>query len=552
MCRAMSNAEQTNPIVIVGAGPTGLTLACDLARRGIPVRLFEAAAQREPWSKALGVHARTLEIFADLGVVDEAIARGRAVHAANVHSDGVQVAHVTLDRLQSRYPYVLVLPQSDTEAILTAKFEALGGTVERSTRFIGMSQRDAEVFVEYETPSGPATVVASWVVGCDGARSTVRSAMGVGFEGAEYEERFALADLEIRWGRDPNEVHAFLSPQGFAAVFPLPEEGRFRVVGDITGTPEPDLSPAFFAGMIEERGAGVAEPGEASWISRFVIQRRLAETLRVGRCFIAGDAAHVHSPAGGQGMNTGIQDAWNLGWKLAAVYRGRAATSLLDTYEEERLPVARATLRGTDFATRLGMWTRPLARAVRGSVAGWITSIDAVQDRLVSTVAELDVNYRRSSISQEEVVSFPRTVPVADYFVFGRGPKPGDRAPDVPLAGSDPDHLHAHFWGPEGVLLVFVADEESCNDAAMVAHAVEGVLGDAVKPLVVVPSPAIARELRWDEAVLVDTAGDVQRAYGASRSCLYLIRPDTYVAYRSDSLDARAVMRFLETLRGKR
>lgn len=540
----MANPNTSSPIVVVGAGPTGLMLACELARRGVAVRVLEARTERERLSKALGVHARTLEVFADLGIADEAIARGRTIDAVNLHSEGAPVVRVTLDRLQTRFPYVLILPQWETEALLEAHLNTLGVAVERGVHVSDVRQSEAGVEVDVEIGGDIACIGAPYVIGCDGAHSVVREALEIPFDGNAYPETFALADMDLRWDRSYDEVHAFLSGSGICAVFPLPGEGRVRVAADISGLDEPELSGAFFAGLVGSRGGGPCDPGDADWTSTFRIHRRIAERFRDGRCFLAGDAAHIHSPAGGQGMNTGIQDAYNLGWKLAAVQLGMAGDALLDTYEEERQPVARATLRGTDFATRLGMLNRPLARRVRGTVAGFLSSFDAVQERITRTVAELDVHYRRSSAVLDDTSAMPLGGQLVDRFLFARGPHAGDRAPDVPLGDGD-DRLHDAFAGVRATLLVFVSTPEGAADAALLAHAVNGATdGNTVPVLVLAEAPPAG--LRWPGRIVTDTTGAAFKAYGATDGCAYLVRPDGYIGYRSDRPDARNVMAFIE------
>lgn len=534
-------------VTIVGAGPTGLTLACELARRGVSCAVLEARTEREELSKALGVHARTLEVFEDLEIAEKAVALGRRLSGANIYSDGERVAQVTLDRLESQYAYVLILPQHDTEKLLEERLGELGGEVVRGARATRLRTYDDRVEIDVEIGGETSVVTSPWLVGCDGAHSFVRHALGVEFEGGGYAEEFALADLSLNWDRDPNAAHAFLGADGLVAVFPLPGEGRARVVADVDESDDGELTADFFSELIARRSSGEVELSDVVWSTRFRIHRRIAAQYRSGRCFLAGDAAHVHSPVGGQGMNTGIQDGYNLGWKLASVVQGHVKEDILDSYEAERRPVAKATLRGTDFATRLGMLDQPLARAIRGRVASLLTSFAPVHDRITRTVAELDVNYRRSPIVAEDVDrgSFSD---LGDRIVFARGPKPGDRCPDAPTAD---EHRHVHRWlrGFHATLFVFACDPGEAGDASLAAHAIRGATGGTVRPIVVVPDQTTHDLLRWNGGVIVDADGEVARAFGAVLGCLYLIRPDGYVAFRADRLDARAVTHYLRELR---
>ncbi|MFT6396231.1 MAG: 2-polyprenyl-6-methoxyphenol hydroxylase-like FAD-dependent oxidoreductase [Bradymonadia bacterium] len=535
-------------VTVVGAGPTGLTLACELARRGVRCAVLDARLEPERLSKALGVHARTLEVFEDLDIAEKAVARGRRLSGATIYSDGEQVAQVTLDTLESRHPYVLILPQHETEELLEERLGELGGSVLRGVRAARLRPYPDRVELDVEQNGETSVLSSTWLVGCDGAHSFVRHALDVEFEGAGYAEEFALADLKLDWNRDSNSAHAFLAADGIVAVFPLPEEGRARIVADLEETDTGELTAEFFEEILARRAVGEVQLSELGWTTRFRIHRRIAAQYRSGRCFLAGDAAHVHSPIGGQGMNTGIQDGYNLGWKLASVVLGHVKEDLLESYEVERRPVAQATLRGTDFATRIGMMDQPLARAIRGRVATFLTSFAPVRDRITRTVAELDVNYRRSPIVAEDVDRGSFAGTLGDRIVFARGPKPGDRCPDAP---TDDDHGHVHRWlrGTHAILFVFACDPGEAGDASLAAHAIRGATGGNVKPVVVVPDAATQERLRWNGGIIVDTSGEVARLFGAVIGCLYLIRPDGYVAFRADRLDARAVTHYLSGLR---
>jgi 2-polyprenyl-6-methoxyphenol hydroxylase-like FAD-dependent oxidoreductase len=534
-------------VAIVGAGPTGLTLACELARRGVSIALVETRAEPQRLSKALGVHARTLEVFEDLGLAGEAVSRGRKLAGATIYSDGDPIAEVTLDHLNSRYAFVLVLPQWETETLLEGRLGELGARVHREASATSARTFDDRVEIDVVRGGQTSVITASWLVGCGGAHSLVRDALGVSFAGAAYEETFALADVSIRWDRDPHCAHAFLGSDGLAAVFPLPDDGRARIVADLDDTDPKEPTVELFEDLLRRRGARDVSVFDASWLSRFRIHRRLAGSYRVGRCFIAGDAAHVHSPVGGQGMNTGIQDAYNLGWKLAAVLQGHASEQLLDSYEAERRPVARATLRGTDVATRLGMIDRPLARAIRGRMASFLTTLGPVRDRITRAVAELDVNYRRSPIVREDT-GRGLVGGLGERIAFARGPKPGERCPDVVTRGGR-GHLHEWLHGPLATLLIFATSPAELNDASLVAHAVLGELHDQVRPVLIVATGGGADAVRWDGKIIVDTEGEVARTFGAVFGCLYLIRPDGYVGFRCDRLDARLVTHFIDSLR---
>jgi 2-polyprenyl-6-methoxyphenol hydroxylase-like FAD-dependent oxidoreductase len=586
------NAEVLTPVLIVGAGPTGLTMATELARRGIAVRIIDAADAPSQRSKAMGVQARTLEVFEHLGVVGEALARGRPVHGVNVYAaptgdkanePAARVVHVGFDDLDTPYPFILSLPQSDTEEILIARCAELGVAVERAVRCTGLKQDADGVHVALEHIGDGGRVEAAratWVIGCDGAHSAVRKALAVPFEGAKYDEEFVLADVLLEWDRPDDEAHAFLSLDGVLVFLPLSSPAgvsRWRIVADLPTLPEGKKAPEPTLGrmqtLVESRGARDAVLREASWTTNFTIHRRMVPRYRTGRVFLAGDAAHIHSPVGGQGMNTGIQDAYNLAWKLALVLHGAASASLLDSYHLERHPVASVTVSGTDLATRMVTLRSPVAREVRDRLGGLLTSLEPVQRRLTRATSEIDLSYAKSAIVAEDRTSVLTThllhdpsveaPSISSWIDFGAGPRAGERAPDITFGPPGQERrvfslLHGtwHERGDAGApgtghtLLLFdgaAATAEGYANLGGIARKVEERWGRLVDVHVVVPRkiPPERAALGWEGSVLLDPDAALHRRYGAGAECLYLIRPDGYVAYRAQPADAAKLERFL-------
>ena len=298
------------------------------------------------------------------------------------------------------------MDESDTERVLEQRLEQLGGRVERSTQLLGFRVDGERVTATLQGPDGTSELETRFLVGADGAHSTVRHEAGIGFAGAAYPERFLLADLDLDWDLPHDEGHIWIGDDGLVAAIPLPGERRYRVIVP--------LPPAYAAKEYESEAEIAAEAetllgqrtgvtlrriGDPVWASAFRIQRRQADRYRRGPVFLAGDAAHVHSPVGGQGMNTGIQDAFNLGWKLALAARDQAAPGLLDTYQAERHPIARGVLRGTHLGTRLVLAQNPLMRAVRERAVPAIVSIPPIRRRILAAVSQLSIGYRGSSLS---------------------------------------------------------------------------------------------------------------------------------------------------------
>ncbi|HEY3173716.1 MAG TPA: FAD-dependent monooxygenase [Thermoanaerobaculia bacterium] len=386
----MSALPATTDVVIVGAGPTGLALAGVLARERVPFVLVDRLAEGANTSRAAVVHARTLEVLEELEVTDRLRAEGHVVPTFTLRDRDRVLVTIRFDGLPTRYPYTLMIPQNLTEAILLARLRELGGDVYRPHEVTDLRQ-EADAVSATVTADGqpPQTIRGRYLVGADGMHSTVRERAGIGFAGGTYEQSFALADIRMSWRIPGDEVMLFLSPDGLVVVAPLPG-GRHRVVATLDDAPEhPDIADV--QRLLDARGpvTGAARVEEIVWSSRFRVHHRVVDRYRAGRIFLAGDAAHVHSPAGGQGMNTGIQDAVALGHALSEVLRGQADESRLEQYERARRPVAERVVAFTDRMTRMATLRTPRARAVRSAVVGLIGRIPAFRRWLAMELSEL-------------------------------------------------------------------------------------------------------------------------------------------------------------------
>jgi 2-polyprenyl-6-methoxyphenol hydroxylase-like FAD-dependent oxidoreductase len=545
-----TNAEQGGEVLVIGAGPVGLTMGCELARHGVRCRVVDADEGPTDQSRALGIQARTLEVFEDVGVVDAVLQLAKKIRGIGVFADGHPITHVTfdLDGMETNYPYLLVLPQADTERILLARLKEHGVEVERRTSLRGLTQDETGVTATLVDAEGRASEVrAPWVIGCDGARSVVRKAVGLTFEGADYEESFLLADVGLAWDRPEDEMTILLTPEGPVIAFPLPEPGRCRLVHASTQpVTEADTEPARvvarFEALLREHGRPEAALSDPGWTSAFRIHRRVVDRFRQGRCFVAGDAAHIHSPAGGQGMNTGIQDAYNLAWKLGLVTRGAALDSLLDSYSEERRPVVAGVVGGSDLLTRVVTLRNPVARSIRDHALGLLGEFGFVARRISRAASELDVEYQASPIVGEDWGG-ASLAGLADSLDFRAGPRPGDRVPDVRLEPPDdqagPLRLFELLRGTKHVLLLFEGEHgdpgpdafESVIELAR-RHAAE------VETLLVARGDVTPPSIAWDGPVVRDHLGELHHRFGARGSCLYLIRPDSYLGYRAVPPDA--------------
>jgi 2-polyprenyl-6-methoxyphenol hydroxylase-like FAD-dependent oxidoreductase len=489
-------------VLIVGAGPTGLVLALWLVRLGIRVRIIDKAAEPGTTSRALAVQARTLELYRQLGLADEVVEAGLEFTAANLWARGKRAAHLEFGRLgaaTSPFPYGLIYPQDEHERFLVERLETMGVRVERSTELIDFDEAGGTVVARLRA----STCEAAFLAGCDGARSTVRERLGVGYPGGTYEHLFYVADVEAGGMLVDGELHVSIDESDFAAVFPLKEEGRVRLIGTIRPEAQKkgeDLGwQDVSKGVLQRLRIDVRR---VHWFSTYRVHHRVAERFRQGRVFLLGDAAHIHSPVGGQGMNTGIGDSVNLAWKLAAVLRGRAPARILDTYEPERIRFARRLVATTDrvfqFVTRNGR----LAAQVRVHVAPRVISaafrLPAVRRFLFRTVSQTAIEYRGSELSEGRVGHV-------------RG---GDR---LPWVQSEPDNFR----------LLESLDWQ--------VH----VYGTATRGLT---ATCAVRGLRLHDLPWTQSAA---RA-GLARDASYLVRPDGHVALADPLQSAAGLERYLD------
>ena len=393
-------------VLIVGGGPTGLVLAHWLTRLGIPVRIIDKAAEPGTTSRALAVQARTLELYHQIGLADAVIAGGVKIETLNFWVHGRPAASVPLARIGeglSPYRFALVFPQDAHERLLVERLNAVGVRVERRTQLIGFTQDADGVLATLRRPDGTEeTCEAAYLAGCDGASSVVREQIDAGFPGGTYSGLFYVADVEATGPVTDDQLHVDLEDADFVLVFPLQGKGRLRIVGNVS-----DVAPSDSALTLETvRGKAIEHLRlrieKVNWFSTYRVHHRVANKFRRGRAFLLGDAAHIHSPVGGQGMNTGIGDAVNLAWKLAAVLKGTAAERLLDTYEPERIAFARRLVDTTDRAFTVVTSRGSLARLVRTRlvprIAPLLFRLGATRRFMFRTLSQIGVDYRHSRL----------------------------------------------------------------------------------------------------------------------------------------------------------
>ncbi|HZR43364.1 MAG TPA: FAD-dependent monooxygenase [Ktedonobacteraceae bacterium] len=545
----MSTGHQPNIVLIVGAGPTGLTLAHELLRRSVQIRLIDKAPNASQNTKALGVWPRTLELFArtSTGIVDEMLERGVKTPSFHVWSEGNLLVHLDFaHRLAgSSYPFALMIPQAETEALLTQHVLSLGGTIERGTELLNLTQQEEGVEVMLRHADGQEEVARTdWLVGCDGAHSMVRHLVGMPFVGKTFEQSFVAGNVRMQWDLPPDEAHAFLHHGNTIAFFPMPDPFHYRVVI----TYQPAEAPQGEVTLEEVQHAISAFGGPAGarasaprWLDRFLVDQRRVRRYVSGRVILAGDAAHLHTFVGAQGMNTGMQDAFNLAWKLALVVQGQAKVQLLESYGEEREHVSKELLAATGLAARLATAHQPVLIGVRNFLAPRLTALPLAQRLLIHALAELNISYRHSSIVQDD-------------HARGAGKRahlhPGDRAPDGHVwtfERNAPHQLFELLSGTRHTLLVFSQQQNGANmkeldlalaefhDLVDIHQITRGTNGNGAQ------EGAAGRKL-------YDPDGSLAHCYGLANEGLVLIRPDGYIGFRSRAIEGEHLRRYLQDL----
>jgi 2-polyprenyl-6-methoxyphenol hydroxylase-like FAD-dependent oxidoreductase len=393
----MVRTANDTDVLIVGAGPVGLFLANECARRGLNWRIIEENSSQSEHSKALAIFPRTLEIFDMAGVVAPFLETANRVTSVAVMTHERTLAHMRFEPEDTPYAFVAMVPQNVTERLLVRELDRKDGTVEYNTKFLSAEQGDDAVTVTAEHKGELLKIIASFVVGCDGARSQVRHALNLPLEGGEYDAPFMLADIEAVTSLPADELQLCPSEFGPVAIFPMTADRR-RIVATVDEMQGDAPSLDLVQSILAQRAPRVIEARALHWSSYFHIHHRRVAQLRVGRMFLAGDAAHIHSPFGGQGMNTGLHDVWNLVWKLDLFLHGHGNQQLLDSYSVERLPIIKSVIETTDFLTRAMSTPNRFAQALRDAVIPMVSRLAPFQHAFVRRLSELGIAYNGSPI----------------------------------------------------------------------------------------------------------------------------------------------------------
>jgi 2-polyprenyl-6-methoxyphenol hydroxylase-like FAD-dependent oxidoreductase len=515
----MNGTQNTRPdcqVLVVGAGPTGLVLAADLLARGISTRIIDKGDGASLETRAIGVHARALEVLDLMGLADRFVDHGQMVRWFSFYTDGKHRVSLDLSRNGTRFPFMLDIPQHQTEALLRTRVAELGGAVEQGTELTGLSDERAGVAARVRDADGqPRVITADYVVGCDGAHSRVRHELGLPFRGHPYPQDWLLADVRLDWARPENEVHAFFRADGTPLIC-LPMRGhQWRLVVPFAGdraAGAPDLDE--IQRLVDERAPEPVVVSDPTWLASFNCHRRSTDTYRRGHILLAGDAVHIHTPAGGQGMNTGITDAHNLAWKLALVVAGRAPDRLLDTYGVEREPVAEQVLGLTHALVRFGTMTHPVTRALRDAIIPAAFGAGPVHRRAVRRLTQVSVAYPANSLTKTD---------------RSRGlPRPGQRVPDIEvLTAEGPSSLFTVLRRGRHVIVVTGTDPDSA------------LANPALEPY---------RDL-FEVVTCGSAAACVFR--GTRAGSVFLVRPDGYLAARARPDKPETVLGYLQLFRSQ-
>lgn len=527
--------QHDTDVLIVGAGPTGLMMACQLTRFNIPFQIIDKQADRTRESRAFGIQARSMEIFQNLGIADEFLRRAQAGARAEIYIKGKMRIRFDIEKLDIQgtpFPTIYFLPQADTEEILLDYLQKKNITVQRNKELQIFSQNDQGITATIKdlTTGINKQVTSKYIVGCDGAHSGVRHLLGINFEGASYKQEFMLADCEIDWPypKDDGVFRVFVDKPGVFGVIPLPKRLDRIIAARVYNKADPLTFPT--PEELKELGESITHDEinihDVAWASRFYLHHRAVKDYQVGRAFIAGDAAHIHTPAGGQGMNTGLQDATNLAWKLALVLQYGAQEKLLQTYQSERHMIGQILVKTTDRLFGLlasqNIFVRWFRFTIMPYIMEYINKHPEYKQKMFLFISELNIHYHASEFAYQVVEGADKKFLSTLGIVY--------RAPDAPYQNST---LFAKFAEFPCHILIFISGETLTPLQEQQLEDIEKLNNKLIRTLTI--------KHNSDTQIIFDR-------YGVSDSALYFIRPDGYIGFRSYGLHIEALLNYINKL----
>jgi 2-polyprenyl-6-methoxyphenol hydroxylase-like FAD-dependent oxidoreductase len=542
-------------VLVVGAGPVGLMMAGELARHGIRPRIIDKLPAPSDKSKAFGIHARTMEIFDNLGIVERFLNEGNPCNALTLYDEGKELAEIDFSHIESKYPFVLILAQSETERLLTEHLRWFRIQVERETELIGLEQLHGEVRAKVKLSDGSEECISSYyVVGCDGAHSTTRHILDLEFKGEPYPNYWLLADCDINWNYPRHRLSAFIHPEGTVAYIPF-SDVRGRLIFELPRSRvedeqrEPTIEDV--KRLAHERGLKYESLDNPVWVAYFKLHHRIVNRYSVGRAFLAGDAAHIHSPVGAQGMNLGIQDAYNLAWKIALVLRGSSPKNILDSYNHERRPIGEEVIGLTDRATRMVALHNPVLNAIRNTLVPIVTRVSSLQEKMTNTLAQVEFHYKGSPIVSENW--HPSRIPGWDK-VFSHLLEAGERITDYKLLSADKKaetNLYHVLKGVKHKLLLFTGKEPDAQELDELTKISVNIISNYLE-LVDVRLITVGNGTPFDSShfpsIYIDKDFRMHKDFGAAKASLYLIRPDGYIAFRNQPAKNEDLIEYLSKI----
>lgn len=517
------------PVLIVGAGPTGLTMACELARHGVSFRIIDKKSEPTVASNATWIQPRTLEMLTQMNLVDRFLKLGHSCKTITLYVEGKIVGKISFNNINSFYQFILMLPQSETERLLTARLAELSRDIERSTELIDIRQ-DKKVTAILRHENGMLeSVTTDWLIACDGANSTVREKCHVSFPGEDLSEQFMVADAQMDSFLSQEEIHLFFDEGTLLAASPMGNK-KYRLAANLhVDVPRKTFIKKEVIETVQERAHGEFYVTDISWISPFWIHSKAVKKIQFNAIFLAGDAAHTHSPAGGQGMNTGMQDAYNLAWKLALVIRGHAKPTILESYQLERHPIIINMVNETEKLTLFALSGKPFLKKLKKFAATLKLKRANYIEKITSHISQLNICYNKSPI-------------IAKRKRFNtKSPMPGERAPNAIIAKTT--QLYDYLHTTQHNLLVFInpITKQKFEHIIEVQNQLKQTFTNLINVWIVT-----TKQIKDVENVIVDEQGLAFNAYGIKKQAVYIVRPDSYIAFSAKELNFNEIKRFLK------